>query len=161
DVSVTPVAVPPGSTFDSDSRMLEWENAGPIGKYQCLVSVYDGVKKAKIYKFAIKIIPLDANPLKNKPPIVAKIKKVQALVGVELRLPILAVDPDGDPLTITPVTGVYPFTAGASFDSEENTFTWTPTIDDVGKTKVKFRVSDGIKVKVLSVPISVLSPLIF
>lgn len=161
DVTVTPVAVPPGSSFDEETRTLVWENAGPVGKYRCLIRVFDGVKKPKVYKFPIKIIPMDLDPAKNKPPILAKIKKVQAIVDVELRLPILTTDPDGDELTITPVTAVYPFTAGASFDSETSTFRWTPAISDVGKTKVRFRVSDGIKVKVLTVPISVMSPLIF
>ncbi len=161
DVTVTPIAVPPGSSFDSETRTLVWENAGPVGKYLLLVRVFDGVKSPKVYKYPIKIIALDSNVAKNKPPIPSKIKKVQALVDVELSLPILATDPDGDTVTITPVTGVYPFTAGAAFDTGTNTFTWTPTISDVGKTKVRFLVSDGVKVKVLSVPISVLSPLIF
>ena len=160
DVTVTPVAVPPGSSFNEETRTLVWENAGPAGKYLCLIRVFDGVNKPKVYKFPIKIIPVDSDPARNKPPIPSKLKKVQALVGIELRLPILAIDPDEDPLTITPVTAVYPFTAGASFDAETNTFTWTPTIDDVGTTKVRFRVSDGLKVKVLTVPIRVMSPLI-
>ncbi len=161
DVIVLPLAIPPGSSFDEETRTLLWENVGPVGKYLLLVSVFDGVKKAKVYKYPIRVIPLDSDPAKNKPPIVAKIKKVQALVDVELRLPILAADPDGDEVTITPVTAVYPFTAGASFDAETSVFTWTPTIGDVGKTKVRFLLSDGLKVKALTVPISVLSPLNF
>lgn len=160
DVTVTPVAVPPGSSFNAETRILTWENVGPVGKYLLLVNVSDGVK-SKAYRYPIKVIALDTDPLKNKPPVVAKIKKVQALVDVELAMPILASDPDGDTLTITAVTGVYPFTAGATFDAETNTFSWTPTLSDVGKTRVRFLVSDGIKTKALTVPISVLSPLGF
>ena len=162
DLTVTAVdPLPPGSTYDPVTRTLTWDSPGPVGKYVFVVLIDDGVVRPKAFKYPIKVIALDPKPEKNKPPVVAKIKPAQALVGYEIVIPIIADDPDGDPLTISTDTSAYPFTSGATFDPVERVFRWTPAFEDVGKLKIKFFVSDGVKTKKLTLSISVVSPLIF
>ena len=160
DLVITPDRVPAGAVWDAGSRVLNWAAAGPQGKYLFTVTVDDGKAKPKTFKQTIKIIAPDALLDKNKPPIVAKVKKLQALVGYELVVPVFATDPDGDSLAFSVDTNVYPFTEGATFDVN-NVFRWTPVFEDIGKTKVVIEVSDGAKRKRLSLKIVVISPLIF
>jgi hypothetical protein len=162
EIGVDPVEpIPAGSNWDSTERLLDWVAPAPVGNYQFRVTADDGVNKPKTFTHKIKVVASDTDPVKNKKPLVSKIKKPQALVGYEMVLPIIAVDPDGDPVTITVDSGVYPFTAGATFDPATSLFTWTPAFDDIGKVSVQFLVSDGTQTVKLKVQMTVVSPLIF
>ncbi|HEX5010823.1 MAG TPA: hypothetical protein VFY71_10505 [Planctomycetota bacterium] len=149
--------------FGNLIRTLEYDGSLAIGKYPCKLIVDDGSTKPKKFTTTLKVVAADVDPLKNKPPKPFKVKPVQALVGFETRIPILATDFDGDPLTITVNTDKYPFNeaGGASFDAKTNEFVWTPTFDNIGTAHPKFHVSDGIKTKTLSITVKVKNPLIF
>ncbi|MBM3985518.1 MAG: hypothetical protein FJ296_07510 [Planctomycetes bacterium] len=161
--------LPAGVTFEEADdgeggllRTLEWDGTAPAGTWPCRLIVDDGVTKPRKFTTTIKVKPADLDPLKNKPPVPAGIKQVLALVGHEVRIPILADDPDGDALEITVNEAKYPFTEeGAAFDTVTDVFTWTPTFDDIGVKSVKFFVSDLVKTKTRTVKVKVISPLIF
>jgi len=142
-------------------RTLEWDGSGLAGKYKSRLLVSDGVTKPVKFMTSIVVKPADLVPEKNKPPVPCKVKQVLGLIGYEVRLPLLADDLDGDPLSITVDEEKYPFTAGATFDVKTGVFTWTPTNADIGVKSFKFFVSDGVKTKVRTVKIKVISPLIF
>jgi hypothetical protein len=149
--------------FGNLIRTLEYDGSLAIGKYPCKLIVDDGETKLKKFTTTLKVVAADTDPLKNKPPKPFKVKPVQALVGFETRIPILAMDLDGDPLTITVNTDKYPFNVagGATFDAKTNEFVWTPTFDNIGTAHPKFQVSDGIKTKTLSITVKVKNSLIF
>ncbi len=162
DLVVTaPDPLPPGATWDDLTRTLSWASPGPVGTYPFTVTADDGVNPPAKFKHTIKVIAADTNLLKNKPPVPSKITTVQALVGFPVSFRILAVDPDGDPVAVTVNLAKPPFTAGAAFDEGTDTFSWTPTFDDIGKVTAVFLVSDGLKTVKLSVAIKVVNPLIF
>jgi len=162
DLVVTaPDPLPPGATWDEPTRTLTWASPGPVGTYKFVVTVSDGVNPPQISHHSLKVVAADTNPLKNKAPLPSKIVKVQALAGFPLILPILAVDPDGDPLTISVDTAQVPFTSGATFDAPTHTFSWTPVTGTPGKVTAHFTVSDGVKIVPLSIVIKVVDPLIF
>jgi hypothetical protein len=162
DLAVTPLEpLPPGSVFDAETRTLVWADAGPPGNHAFTVLVDDGDGPPVQARSRIRVLSPDTRPDKNRPPVPARVRNLQALVGVAFELPIFAADPDGDVVTITTDTAVYPFTAGAAFDAETGVFSWTPAFEDIGKVTVRFRVSDGTASRILNVKLSVLNPLIF
>jgi hypothetical protein len=157
---VTPVVTPAGSVWDPATRTLTFTPPA-AGSYPFEVTIDDGVEvPPKTFKYKIKAKDPDTDPTKNKKPLVTKITKAQALVGFAYVLPILAVDPDGDTLTIS-VDPDVPLPTGSSFDSVTNVFTWTPAFDQVGTTSVSFLVDDGLATKKLKIKITVFNPLIF
>jgi hypothetical protein len=165
------VPLPAGVTFQEDTdkdghvtRTLEWDGSGPAGTYPCKLTVDDDDDpETKPKKFTTKIVVLDPDldPEKNKLPVPSKVKKVQALVDHEVVVPVLATDKDGDTVTISVDTEKKPFSLGAVFDDVSNTFSWTPTFDDIGSYSVKFKLTDGIKTKTLTIKVKVVSSLIF
>jgi len=58
----------------------------------------------------------------NRPPVISAPSQVLAAIGQTLRFRIAAIDPDGDTVSI----GVASLPAGASFDSTNGLFTYTP-----------------------------------
>ena len=160
--------LPAGATFSEIddgfghlTRTIEWDGTQPIGTYKCPLMVSDGVSKPHKFIETIKVVAADTDPLKNKPPKVAKVKPVQALVGHEIRIPILATDLDGDALTFSVNDAKSPFTLGATFDTLTNEIVWTPTFDDIGTVHPKVLVSDGIKTSSVSVTVKVVNSLVF
>ncbi|MFH0925536.1 MAG: putative Ig domain-containing protein [bacterium] len=80
------------------------------------------------------IIPKDA-PV-NQSPDLSPIGNQSVFAGETLSFTISATDPDGDSLNYS--TTNLPIGAKSS----SNSFTWTPTFDQVGEYQVTFRVSD-------------------
>src|SRR5262249_1625075 len=130
-VLTAPDPLPPGATWDDIARTITWADPTPVGTYKFTYTVSDGVNKPVKFSSAIKVIPADTNTLKDKAPLPTHISKLTALVGFPLSFPVLAVDPDGDPITMSVNTAKPPFTLGATFDTGTNTFSWTPTFDQI------------------------------
>jgi len=155
-VTVDETTLPEGSTYDGKTRTVSWDS--PVaGSYKVQASVDDGsgvVKKT----FKIKVSPASTNPDKNTKPKVSKIKNVQGLVGFPLVVPILASDAEGNALTISVDDSQVPFTLGATFDDETNTFNWPDAeLNQVGTYSVVFTVSDGTAQSQLKVKIKMVS----
>jgi hypothetical protein len=144
-VTVDPLTLPEGATYDPVTRTVSW--LSPVkGSAKIKIEVDDGVGKPVKKTFKVKVRDPPENPEKNIKPRAGKIKGTQALVGIELRLPILASDQNGDKLTMTVDETLEPFTLGATFDPMTNTFIWSdPQLADIGTYSMKFQVSDGIK----------------
>ncbi len=140
--------LPAGAVWDAKARTVTWDDPGPKGSYKLKFTADDGVNKAVNKTVSIKVKDPDDNPDKNKKPQPTKIKNATALDGVPISLPIIVTDVDGDDLTITVDDTEYPYTAGAVFDTKTNVFSWNaPTLEDVGKLKLQFEVTDGTVIK--------------
>ncbi len=157
--TVDPETVPAGATWNPTTRTLDWPDPGPAGKYSLKVTVDDGETMPVVSKNRIVVKPLHDKP-KNSKPQVGKVKKARALVGVPFVLPLVVTDLDGDMVTISVDETKPPFTLGATFDPMTNTFTWTPTLEHLGKHKVKFVATDGIKARKAAVKLDVVSSLL-
>ncbi len=88
----------------------------------------------------------------NRSPVLDAIGNQNATVGLSLVLQITATDPDGDSLQFS--TSSLP--KGAQFAGQ--TFTWTPTSDQIGDHPVTFLVSDGSAQDSETITISVNRP---
>jgi len=160
-ITVDEETIPVGAVWDGKTATLTWDDPGPKGSYKFKLEVSGGSDKPVKQTFTIKLKDPDDNPDKNLKPTSAKVKKATALDGIEYVLPILAFDRDGDELTVTPEdVAVFPYTAGAIFDPETDTFSWTPALADVGKVKLVFLVDDGTKVVKRKVTLKILSTLL-
>ncbi len=84
----------------------------------------------------------------NNPPVVTANLTPTASVGQAFSLPVTANDPDaGQSLTLfasstLPPTAAFPTVSGSA-TGISSTFTWTPTLSDVGLRTVNFRVQDN------------------
>jgi hypothetical protein len=113
-----------------------------------------------VFTYKIDVLP-PVTSSKNHPPSVSTVSPVQALVGMEYVLPILAVDRNGDALTIKADEGKGAFALGAVYDESLGAVVWTPVLANVGKTSAKLHVSDGKKKTALTIKIEVNNALIF
>ncbi len=161
DVSVDLSDLPPAATYDAPSRTVVWPAPVATGKFSFDVEVDDGSGEPPAsFRYRIRMKPTPGGS-KNHAPLVSKVAPVQALVGQELVLPLLAVDPDGDALTVTPVDDQGAFLLGATWDDVAGALRWTPAFADLGKTTARLRVSDGQKTRTAKIRLRVVNPLPF
>ena len=143
-VTVDPETLPENTTYDPETRTINCTSAVK-GKAKIKVEVDDGIAKPVKKTMSVQTRDPDDNEAKNKKPRISAVKGTQALVNFELRIPLIVSDEDGDELTVTVDETQPPFTFGAMFDAETNTFIWPdPELTHLGNYKVKFTVSDGI-----------------
>jgi len=76
----------------------------------------------------------------NQPPVLISIGNQSVKEGQEISIQCGASDPDEDTLTFS----ASPLPAGATFDSSEGIFTWTPGYTQAGTYNIRFSVSDGV-----------------
>jgi hypothetical protein len=153
--------LPPEVSYDPASRTVTWPSPGPTGKSSFEVSVDDGFGKSpEVFTYKIDVKSPNTGG-KNTAPLVSTVSTIQVLVNRPYALPILAVDRDGDDLTVTVDPGKGAFALGATYDEASGEFRWTAAIDDVGNTSAKFEVSDGNKTTTLTIKIEVKNSLIF
>jgi hypothetical protein len=159
-VTVDPDSVPPGAVWDAGSRTLIWDTPGPAAKYLLKVTVDDGVGKPVVSKNRLVVKEQDANVNKNRKPVLAKVSKARALVGIPFRLTLLATDLDGDPVSMEVDLEKEPFSLGATFDTKTNTFEWTASLADLGKHKITILLSDGFVIRKQKLKLTVASSLL-
>ncbi|HEX3047701.1 MAG TPA: carbohydrate binding domain-containing protein, partial [Bacillota bacterium] len=134
--------LPLGATFDPIARVFRWipdyniaNKFNPEVQFKVLFTVNDG-RGGQASK-DVTIIVTDV----NRPPIFDPINNKTIAEGEWLQFPIIATDPDGDPLTYS-VTNL-PF--GATFDPVSRNFRWIPNFNQAGSPnpQVTFIVADG------------------
>ena len=75
----------------------------------------------------------------NQPPVLSPIGGKTATAGSLLTFTLSAADPEGNPLTYSATN----LPSSANFNASTRTFSWTPTVAQVGNYNVTFTVSDG------------------
>ncbi|HEX6982585.1 MAG TPA: Ig domain-containing protein [Balneolaceae bacterium] len=77
----------------------------------------------------------------NAPPRIAPVRPISIPVGEEFSLPIKAIDPDGMNPNLIRFLGVnLPY--GSSIDEQTGTFTWTPTLRQMGENHFRVIATD-------------------
>jgi len=138
--SVTPL--PDGMAFDENSHTVSWTpqqsditpdlwGKGP-GKYLFGMTITNVYGKSVTRYFWIKVIDL------NKPPTITPNPVTEAFVGEPYIYEVIAMDPEGDPLTFSLNTNP----EGMSIDSHTGVISWTPGSEDEGEHDVVLVVSD-------------------
>lgn len=129
--------LPFGATFNPASQVFSWiPNHAQSGTYNVIFMVSDG----SLTDTETITITVNDVAVVNNAPVLDAIGDKTILVGNTLSFTINASDIDGDVLSYS-VSGV---PAGASFNAGTRTFTWTPTIADLGTYSVNFSVSDAL-----------------
>ncbi len=168
---VQPTNFPPGFIFtpspgSSSIRGLLSGTAPAVkGSHSIRLFVDDGVNAPKKVTYKLKVVLPDTDPLKDKKPVFAKVKKPQVVVtgappAEVLELPIFAVDADGDPITLS-VDPETPLPAGALFDPGTGFLTWTADPTQAGKTQIRFLATTATKTVKMTVKFTVVNGLIF
>jgi len=143
--------MPTGATLHSVNGTFTWTpTAAQVGVYPNVTfSVSDG-KLSDSGTITITVLPSLQNP-----PVLDSIGNKTVVVGNSLVFVVTATDADGDPLTYS----VSNLPAGATFNTSNGTFSWTPTISQVGSYPgIIFSVSDGALTDSESVTITVVAP---
>jgi len=127
--------LPPGATFDPQTRTFSWtpgyDQAGIYPNVHFEVS--DG-EFSDSEDITITVIDI------ARPPVLDFIGDKLANEEELIQFTIQAIDPDDEPLAYT-ASNLPP---GATFDSQTKTFAWTPGYDQAGiYANVHFEVSDG------------------
>ncbi|MCB9899072.1 MAG: hypothetical protein H6825_13785 [Planctomycetes bacterium] len=148
----------PDATYDPDARAV---TVTPLSKgvQKIGVTVDDGDGGLATSTFKIKASEPHPGPA-NRRPLVSRVSPVTVATGRAFALPVRAVDPDGDPLTVTIDADATPLALGASFDADAAILNWTPTLAAVGRHSVRFTVSDGQRTKKLRVRLKVVASLV-
>jgi outer membrane protein OmpA-like peptidoglycan-associated protein len=82
----------------------------------------------------VKVLP-------NNSPVMDPIGHQTVAVGETLKIPIYAMDPEGNTLSFEVID--QPLPANSLLDTEKGLFTFTPSSDQVGESTLTFKVSDG------------------
>ncbi len=132
-LSYSATGLPAGASFDTGTRTFSWTPAfDQAGTYNVTFTVTDGLLSDS------EIVPITIGNV-NRAPELATIGDKTVGEGATTTFTITASDPDGGELSYSAT--VLP--AGASFDTETRTFSWTPAFDQAGTYNVTFTVTDG------------------
>ncbi len=152
--------LPAGAVWDAETRRIEWPDAGPAGHYTVVVRADDGVNKPAVGRFRIRVEETDTSPV-NRKPSGAKIRRARAFIGIDLELPILVHDRDGDALIVSVDTSKGPLPPGASFDPQTRVLRWAaPGVEEAGRHRFTFLIDDGTSVGRLRVKLRVVGSLL-
>jgi len=123
--------LPAGASFNTSNRTFSW-TPSQAGSYTNIhFEVSDGLLSDS------EDITITVN-VANRAPVLDPIGNKSVTVGSLLQFTISASDPDGNPLTYSASN----LPAGASFNTSNRTFSWTPS--QAGSyTNIHFEVSDG------------------
>jgi len=142
--------LPPGATFDPQTRTFSWtpgyDQAGIYPNVHFEVS--DG-EFTDLEDITITVINVD------RPPVLDFIGDKLASEEELIQFTIKATDPDDNPLTYTASN----LPSGASFDPQTRTFSWTPNFGQRGSYPgIRFEVSDGELTDFEDITITVTTP---
>jgi hypothetical protein len=125
--------LPDGADLTLDGEFTWTPSFDQAGKYNIRFTVSDGTATTE------KTITITVNDVPNSAPVIT----VQDYIVNENELLIFPVgifDIDGDSLTLSHT----PLPAGASFNFDTLTFTWTPNFNQAGIYPITFSLTDGI-----------------
>lgn len=140
--------LPAGAYFEPTSHTLYWKpSQNQIGNHYIQFSVTDN--NTTIYQ-TVNVIVLN-NGNGNRKPVWNSIGDKDITAGQFLQFGVSATDPDGNSIVYSALN----IPSGASFDSSNRTFYWTPGQNQTGTYVVTFRAYDGTDNSDLGVTIRV------
>lgn len=117
-------ALPDAPAFDAMTRSFAWTPSAPGGPYPLSFEVRDG--RGGVDRQTVSLVVVND----NSAPVWRPVGTRFVPEGQVLSLPVEVSDPDGEPLTVTLDKRELPPVNDATFDSDRNLFTWTPTFRD-------------------------------
>jgi len=127
--------LPTGAGFDTNQQKFSWTpDYDASGSYTVTFTVTDDGASTQSDSEQVTITVSDV----NRPPVLNSIGAKTVNENESLTFTITASDPDGDALTYT--VGNLP--TGASFDDNQQMFSWTPNDGTSGNYTVTFTVTD-------------------
>jgi VCBS repeat-containing protein len=121
-------------TLNSDGSFTYTPSANYNGMDSFTYQANDGHANSNVATVSIYVSPI------NDAPVLAPIGDKEVVEGTTLSFTVSATDPDGDPLTYS----AYNLPEGASFNSANQVFTWTPTAEQIESySYVRFEVRDA------------------
>ncbi len=138
--------LPNGARLDAATGLLSWiPDLFQAGTYSNITLTASDGNRTDSETFAITVTN------DNQSPVVVPLSVQRAREGAELQFTIAAADVDGDVLQLSAIG--LPF--GASFDTTNGKFRWTPNYEQSGTYEVILRSSDGVLFDEFTVPIRV------
>ena len=135
-LTLTHSSLPQGATFNTDTGTFRWTPGyGNSGNYPVTFSVCDDCPDGPLCDS--EEVNITVGDMCRRPNLTAPGDQ-QVNEAETLTFSISATDPDGDSLTYS----ASDLPAGASFDGETRTFTWTTDYGDSGNYPVTFTVCD-------------------
>ena len=125
-------SAPDGMTISATGLITWATDVDSAGAYAATIRVTDEDEDEAAATLSVRVTDLNRSPVFTDPGSQAVDPNVALSFVAE------AVDPDGDDVTIT-FSGL---PNGASWDSTSNTFSWTPTNDQIGNHTVAFTATD-------------------
>ncbi|MEK7514586.1 MAG: putative Ig domain-containing protein, partial [Patescibacteria group bacterium] len=139
--------LPTGATFNASTRTFSWTPTfAQAGNYTVTFIVSDGALQAS------QNVPITVTNV-NRPPTFTGVGDKTISKGVLLSFVMTATDPDGDALTYSATN----LPTGATFNASTRTFSWTPTLTQVGSYTVTFSVKDAVLTTTTNVVIAVVN----
>ncbi len=130
------IAGPADMTIDAASGMIEWSpTVSDAGAQTIMLRVDDGRGGIDEQSYLIDVL-VDPS---NRPPTITSIPIVSATVGAPYEYPVMATDPDQDPIFY----GLTAFPRGMTIDSSTGLIDWTPDDAQLGEQPVTVSASDG------------------
>jgi len=127
--------LPTGASFNANQQKFSWTpDYGASGNYNVTFIVTDNGAPAQSDSEQVTITVGDV----NRPPVLNSIGAKTVNENESLDFTITANDPDADTLTYT----VSNLPTGASFDANQQKFSWTPDYGASGNYNVTFMVTD-------------------
>jgi len=125
--------LPSGAVFTPSTRSLSWiPDTTQGGSYSVTISASDGSLSAA-ETFTINVATA------NQAPVLATIGNQTVSENTLLSFVVNASDPENDSLSFSAAN----LPSGASFDTLQHSFSWTPDFTQAGNFTVTFSVSDG------------------
>ncbi|MEW6009456.1 MAG: polymorphic toxin-type HINT domain-containing protein [Candidatus Omnitrophota bacterium] len=129
--------LPSGASFTdngNNTATFSWTpNTAQIGSHSITFNVSDGGGLSDSRTINVTVL------MGNRPPVLNPIGTKFVYAGSTLNFQISATDPNNDPLTYSASN----LPAGATFNLNTRTFSWTTSSSDIGFYDVTFSVSDG------------------
>ncbi len=125
---------PSGLTINQDTGEVRWSTP-VVGNYTVTLAVEDGHGGRDIQTYTLQVV----ENVPNRPPIFTSTPVVDGNVNSIYTYAATAVDPDGDELSYSVLSGP----SGLTVEGETGLVTWTPTGKQVGIQEVTLVVEDG------------------
>ncbi|HPA16325.1 MAG TPA: putative Ig domain-containing protein [Verrucomicrobiae bacterium] len=138
------LAAPSGMTLTlgpepSTSRLVWTPGPDDLGNHRITLRVEDGRGASATQSFTLSV----HSDTPNRPPVFTSTPVVDANIGAEYAYSPKADDPDGDPVTLSLVSGPAGMTLTSSLEPAASRLIWSPTGHQTGVHTITLRAEDG------------------